>query len=445
VSRFLEKTRLKTILVLAVPIMLGMVSQNVLNLVDTAFVGRAGPEALAAVGLGGFANFLFVAFLQGMGVGVQAIAARRMGEGRKGELASGLNASLVIAVAIGVPALLVGWWLADDIFQLLNHDPKVVGIGADYLGARFLAIPAVAANFAFRGYWNGTNRSTCYLVTLLLMHAVNIVLDYGLIFGRLGLPELGAAGAGYATSIAIWVGTGIYVGMALSRSRAEGFLKRAGLTEALKRVVRLSLPSSFQQTFFAAGFVMFFTIAGKIGTDALAASSVLINLLLVCILPGLGLGLAGASLVGQALGRKNPEDARRWGLEVAVIGAVVMGVMGLVLALLPRLWLGVFIVDSPQTLELAVVPLQLLGFAMVLDGVGVVLLNVLAGAGDTMAALIMNVVAQWVLFLPLAWFLAVHLGWGMNALWAGMIGYRLLLGLMVWVRFRSGRWVEIEV
>jgi len=109
--------------------------------------------------------------------------------------------------------------------------------------------------------------------------------------------------------------------------------------------------------------------------------------------------LAGAWLVGQALGRKNPEDARRWGLEVAVIGAVVMGVMGLVLALLPRLWLGVFIVDSPQTLELAVVPLQLLGFAMVLDGAGGVLLNGLAGlipienrcipdagvAGDTLA------------------------------------------------------------
>ncbi len=441
---FLSAPRLRRILTLSVPIMLGMMSQTLLNLVDTAFVGSQGDVALAAVGLGSFANFLCVAFLQGLGAGVQATASRRLGEGRREDMAMGLNAALLLGLGLGSLLTAVGWFVAEPLMGLLNDDPAVVEVGGGYLAARFLAIPFVSANFSFRGYWNGTNRSLVYLATLVVMHAVNISLDYVLIYGEFGFPRLGAVGAGYATSISIAVGTLLYVGMALRQARGEGFLRREGLGEAARRVIRLSLPAGMQQTLYAGGFVVFFSIAGSISTEALAASTVLVNLLLVCVLPGLGLGLGGASLVGQALGRGEPADARRWGWEVATLGSGVMGLVGLALALAPRLWLGVFI-EEPATLELAVVPLQLLGAAMVLDGIGVVLLNVLVGAGDTLAALILNVAAQWGLFLPLAWLAAVELGYGMNALWGGMVGYRVVLMIGVLWRYRSGRWASVRV
>ncbi len=436
----LTMERVRRITALAVPIVLGMVSQNLLNLIDTAFVGHLGDSALAAVGMGGFVNWLLVAALIGLGSGVQATAARRMGEGKEGETAVGLNAALIVAACAGIPMAILGMQFSEEIFGLLNDDPQVQRQGAEYLSARFIAVPFVAANFAFRGFWNGTNRPMNYMSTLVVMHAINIILDYGLIFGRLGLPEMGVAGAGYATSIALVCGTSMYVVLGLVQGRANGFMRARGVKEALPVVLRLSVPAGLQQVMFSAGFVIFFVIAGKIGTDVLAASNVIINLILVSTLPAVGLGLAGASLVGQSLGAGDIAEARRWGWSVAIIGSGVMGLLGLIQALGARTWLGIFLPDSPATLELAVVPLIIIGLYQAFDGIGVVLLNILIGVGDTVAALKINTLAQWVLFLPLAWIFAVELGFGMMALWIGMGAYRLLIAVLVSVRFRSGAW-----
>ncbi len=440
--RFLiRRERLSKILKIAVPIVLGMISQNVLNLVDIGFVGQLGDASQAAVGMGSFANWLLVSFLLGLGSGVQATAARRLGEGKLGETAGGLNAALSIALAIGVPAAFVGITFAEPLFGFLNDDPTVVSLGAGYLAARFAGTPFTAANVAFRGYWNGTNRSAVYLFTIVIMHIVNIVLDWGLIFGNLGLPKMGVAGAGWATSISVAVGTCLYIGLGLTLARGGGFLKLAGLAKTLPTVLRLSIPAGLQQLLFSAGFVMFFYIAGQVGTRTLAASTILINLALVCVLPGVGLGLAGASLVGQALGRKDLADARRWGWEVAALGSLVMGSLGLVLLLGNRVWLGI-LTDSEETIALAVVPLMIFAGAQFLDGVGVVLTNVLVGVGDVMWAFALNFTAQWVLFLPVAWFFAVHLEYGMIALWVGMAGYRAVLAGLLAARFHFGSWTK---
>lgn len=429
---------------IAVPIMLGMASQNLLNLVDTAFVGRLGEDALAAVGMGGFANWLVVAFLIGLGSGVQATASRRLGEGKRSETASGLNAALVVAVVIGVPVAWLGIQFAEEYFALLNGDPAVRAQGGQYLAARFVAVPFVAANFSFRGFWNGTNRSLFYMSTLVAMHAVNIFLDYALIFGAFGFPEMGVAGAGYATSISLMFGTLIYVVLAWVQARREGFMRLDTLASVMPRVLRLSVPAGLQQVLFSGGFVVFYVIAGKVGTDALAASTVIINLLLVCVLPAVGLGLTGASLVGQALGAEDVEEARRWGWSSAVLGSMVMGVLGMTLAIGARFWLRIFIPDDPHIVEMAALPLMVVGAFQAIDGVGVVLLNVLVGIGDTMAALRINLFAQWIVFLPTAYVFSVELGFGLIALWAGMSGYRLLLAILTAWRFHHGAWTRAE-
>ena len=140
------------------------------------------------------------------------------------------------------------------------------------------------------------------------------------------------------------------------------------------------------------------------------------------------------------MGAGNIADARRWGWRSVRFGALVMGSLGMILVLGHRVWLGIFLSESPSTLELAVLPLILLGLAQVLDGVGIVLLNVLVGVGDTMATLRINIFAQWILFLPLAWIFAVHFEFGIIALWVGMIGYRLVLALLVSLRFSGTKW-----
>jgi len=333
----LDHARIRKILALVLPIIGGMVSQNVLNLVDTAMVGTLGAAALAAVGMGSFANFMAMAFVMGLSAGVQAIAARRVGEGRWGDTACSLNAGLLMAVVFAVPWSLVLFGVADDLFPWLVDDPEVVAQGVPYLRARLLGMVAVGMNFAFRGFWNGIGQSRRYLQTLVVMHVCNVFLNWLLIFGHLGLPALGATGAGIGTAISGFVGTAIYFHLALRHARGSGFLRKLVDRKTIVSMLRLSVPAGFQSFFFAAGLTAFFWIIGRIGTPELAASNVLVQLLLVVILPGVGFGLAAASLVGQALGRGDPDDAVRWGWDVSRLAMVIVGVISLVGVIVPDL------------------------------------------------------------------------------------------------------------
>ena len=440
----LDRSRIRTILALALPIIGGMASQNVLNLVDTAMVGYLGAPSLAAVGLGSFANFMAVAFIMGLSAGVQAIAARRLGEGRRDQTASGLNAGLLIALLVAIPWSLTLIAFADRVFPFLVDDPEVVSIGVPYLQVRLAGMVAIAMNFAFRGFWNGIGQSRRYLQTLVIMHSCNIILNWVLIFGHFGLPALGAAGAGLGTTISTYLGTVIYITLAVRHARGTGFLRGIADRKTMVSMLKLSIPAGLQSFFFATGMTALFWIIGRIGTDELAASNVLVQLLLVAILPGVGFGLAAASLVGQALGRGEKEDAVTWGWDVSRLAMLVVGVGALVGVIAPDLLLGFFLHEE-HTIELARFPLRLLGATMVLETLGSVLMNALLGAGASRTVMMVSISLQWGLFLPIAFLIGPVLGYGMAAVWALQVGYRCLQGVIFALIWRSRRWINVDV
>ncbi len=447
----IERSRLQTIMALALPIIGGMGSQNLLNLIDTFMVSRLGGPSIAAVGMGAYLNFLSIAFITGLSAGVQAMASRRKGEGRHDETAVPLNGGLVLVLVLALPLSFILFLLAPWIFPLVNSDPKVVEIGTDYYQMRLLGMVAVGANFAFRGYWNGVSLSKLYLRTLLIMHASNVLISLVLIFGSAQLvgieliPAMGAAGSGLGTTISTYIGTGYYVYLALRHARGAGFLHGIPTAETFKSMLRLSVPSAAQQALFAGGFTLLFKIIGMVGTDELAAANVLVNIMLVAILPGLGLGLASASLVGQALGRGDANDAEAWGWDVARVAAIVIAVVGLPMVLFPRAIMEVFLFDEPDALAVAVTPLLLVGVTAALDAVGMVLLNSLMGAGATMMAMIVSISAQWLIFLPLAYLVGPWLGFGLAGIWAVQVGYRVLQAGVLAAIWRSRMWSHVDV
>lgn len=429
---------------IALPIIGGMASQNVLNVVDMWMVSRLGKESLAAVGLASQLNFLSIAFITGLSAGVQAMVARRKGEGRDHETAVPLNGGLLLVLCIGIPLSIALFAIAPFLFPE-SADAAVVAIGTDYYRARLIAVVAVGANFAFRGYWNGKGMSWVYLLTLLVMHASNMVISYALIFGALGLPALGATGAGLGTSIATFIGTGTYFAVGWRHLRRSGFLRGIPGWETMRSMLRLSVPSGAQQTLFALGFTVLFLIVIEVGTDATAAANVLLNIAMVALLPGLGLGLAAASLVGQALGRGQPQDAARWGWDVGRVAVMLCGSLGMLLALFPEPVLRAFLEEQPEVLALAVLPLRLVGLTVAVDAVGMVLLNAMMGAGATMMALLVSTIMQWVLFLPVAYLVGPVLGLGLLGIYLAQIGYRTLQTGVLVALWRSGRWSSARV
>ena len=435
--------RRRRILGLALPIIGGMLSQNVLNLVDTAMVGTLGDAALAGVGLGGFANFLFSAFILGISTGVQAMAARRVGEGRLSETAIPLNGGLLIALVIAVPwsALLIT--LAWEYFPVLTNDAAVVEQGVPYLRARLFAMFAMGMNFAFRGYWNAVDKSILYMRTLISMHVINIFLNWVLIFGNLGAPELGAQGAGVASAIATIFGTASYFLLGRSYARDAGFLHGLPTRDTMKTIIRLAAPAGFQQFFFAAGMTVFLMLVARMGTPELAATKVIIDLILVGILPGIGFGLAAASLAGQALGRGHPDDAKQWGWDVTRIAVVVVAALSLPAVLFPE-WILSGFIHEPSTLALAKNPLRVAAGFLFIDSVGMVLMNALMGAGDTKRVMFIGIGFQWLIFLPIVYVIGPIMGLGLVAVFATQAAYRGLQALTFASMWKRGRWQSIE-
>ena len=439
-----DGNRLRRILALGLPIIGGMVSQNVLNLVDTAMVGTLGNAALAAVGLGGFANFMFMAVILGISTGVQVMSSRRKGEGRFGDIAHPLNAGLLLVFATAplLSAFLFFW--IPDIYPTFNSDPEVIRQGVPYLQARSLAILFVGCNFAFRGYWNAVDLSRYYMGTLIAMHATNIFLNWVLIFGHLGMPALGVTGAGIASAISTGVGLAIYIFLGLRHARPNGFLCGLPPVADIKRIFSLSLPTGIQQLFFSTGFLVMLWIIGQVGTRELAAASVLINVMLVAVLPGMGLGMAASTLVGQALGRGEPDDAAQWGWDVVKVAVIMLGVLGMPFWIHPEPILGIFIHD-PETIDVARVPARLVGLLMALEAVGLVLMHALLGAGDARRVMLVAISTQWLLFLPAAYLAGPVMGFGLTTIWLLQAGYRALQ-TSLFVRFwRAREWACISV
>lgn len=416
-----------------------MVSQNVLNLVDTAMVSRLdhSDAALAAVGYGGFALFVAQSIILGLSTGVLAAAARRKGEGRHGETAYVLNAALLIVAVVAPVISILLIFAIPCLYHFISSDSQVMALGIPYLQIRAIGIIFVAMNFSFRGYWNAIDLTRLYMFTLILMHALNILLNYILIFGHFGAPALGVQGAAIASVIALGFGSSLYFLFGLRYAREFGFLRRLPSRADIKRLIQLSLPSGIQQMFFSAGWLAMFWIIGRVGTSEVAAANVLINLMLVALLPGMGLGLAAATLVGQALGRKEVNEAARWGWDVVKIAVIGLTVLGLPMVVMPRQLLTSIYTLDPATLELALWPLRLVGLSMIFEAVGTILQNALLGAGDTRRVMKVAIFNQWCVFMPLAYLVGPVLGYGLTGIWALQTGYRIVqagIFSLFWVR-----------
>jgi MATE family multidrug resistance protein len=296
----------------ALPVMGGMASQNVLNLADSVMVGRLGTACVASVGIASTLNFVCQAALQGISSGVQAMSARRIGEGRPEIAAVPLNAALVACVMFGVPMAVGAYVLAPSIVPRLTSDAAVIAFAVPYLKARLIAVPAVGVNFAFRGFWNAVQQPQIYMNTLLVMHFVNVTLSLLLIFGcvvdvplvgQIVIPKLGVLGAGVGTTVSVYVGMVMYLKMGFTKAKEMGFASAKPSGDDLKTLLSQAAPTSITNLLFATGMTCMYWIVGKLGTAETAAVNVLINLMLTLVLPCMGMGLAAGALSGRALGR----------------------------------------------------------------------------------------------------------------------------------------------
>jgi MATE family multidrug resistance protein len=461
----------QVILRLAMPTVLAMLTQSVVNEVDIIFFARLPcPEssnAQAALLPSLIVLWLFGGSLSSISVGTQAFTGRRYAEGKPHDAGAVLANAATFALVAGVAFSALGYGVMPYILKPLLPVEAARQAATDYLGYRLLGVVSMAVTFAFKAFFDGIGKTHIHLVSAVAMNVLNVVLCILLIFGTpsLGIPKMGIAGAGLAGVVSTYVGLGIMVGYALKREYRSKFdpFSRKKLDRGLMwSLVKLSVPSAVATIAVMTGFALFAMIAGKLDerfpagvVSAVcpggraepvngAATTVIVGVLKLTFTACLAFGTSTATLVTQSLGQNDGDKAERFGWTSVKLGLAIFGVVGLLeLVFAPQIL--AFASKSEVVQAAALTPMRVMAAATPLIAVGMILTQALFGAGNTRFVMIVELILHFTCLVPLAWVLGLVLGWRLNGIWLAGVAYAALLAaVMVW-KFRSGDWKKIRI
>ena len=429
---------------LAFPIGIALSSNLVMSLIDLAMVGRLGNRAIAAVGLSAFSFTLILAFVVGIAPAVQGLIARRRGEGSSDPICLPLNAGLLAALVVGIPLTVVCWFLTPFFFVHVSSDPEVTKIGIPFLRTLYLGIAASGMNNAFKGYWSGLEKPNVYMTIALLMDGLNILVNYILIFGHFGVHAMGATGAAVGTLSALYAGVIINAFVTHTRSKDAGFVSALPGQKLLASIMKLGLPATLQNFFYAAGYVVFLWMVGQVGTTELAAASVLVRIAEVLLLLAMSLGSASATLVSRTVGEGDMAAAAQWGWDTAKLGVLAITIMGMPLFVFPQAFLALFVSD-PHTIAMAVLPLRIMAASAGLGSLIYIFAYTLYSVGYGNRVALISFATQWVLFLPAVWIVGPYLHYGLLQIWLVQAVYGALVTVLITALWADGRWKRVKV
>ncbi len=458
---FLALADVKRVLFLAVPAMLALLTQTAINLVDTYFMGfLREPERSDGQAMLSFALVLLWAiggFLSAISVGTQAMVGRREGQSHPHESGGVLANAVVLATLSSLVVSALAFMLVPMVFRWVSQDPDYVRVGTAYTQWRFVGCVSMVVTAAYKSFYDGTGRTYVHFWAALFMNVVNVLLCYALIFGELGAPRMGVAGAGLAAAISSWVGLGA---MILFSMRAVDRVKyrpyRAGVLSlsVMKNLARLSVPSGVATTVVMTGFILFIRIvhvfdnqlATQGGTESIygAATTIIINVLSLTFFSCMAFGVATATLVSQSLGAGDPESAERYAWSSVKIAVMAFGVLGLHEVIFPQMWIAIFN-KSPDVIAVGTSSMRLMGAVGPVIAAGMILTQALFGAGNPRFVMLVELVLHFGVLLPVAYCGGIILHGGLLGVWSAAALYAFLLtGIMAW-KFRSGSWKTIQI
>jgi putative MATE family efflux protein len=437
---------LRTTWALAWPVILSFSIESLVGLCDTVMVGRLGPAAVAAVGVGTQILSGVNVTLFAVGTGSLAVVARHIGAGQVRAAEETVFQAILTAAVLSLAAVVPVLVWAPAIVGAFRVDPAVVAAGAPFVRAVMVAVPASATVFVIATSLRAAGDTRTPLLIGFVVGTLNVALAYALIFGHAGAPALGVLGAGIATAVAF--GTGAALGVWLL---ARGSLRlrlrwpRPLLqVDVVRRILRVGYPAAIEQAMMQVGFFAYIVFASRYGTAAVAAYFIGVRILALSFLPGLGFAAAAGTLVGQYLGAGRPTDAEHGGWTALQLCIALMSAAGMVIFLAAEPIARVFVAD-PDVVAHAVVFIRVLAVAQPLMAVDYALGGALRGAGDTRFPLWTVLLGFYVCRLGVAWTTTFVLHLGVIWVWSALLGdYAARSVLKTW-RFHSGTWKHARV
>lgn len=428
---------MRELLRLALPVVVVQVGMMLMGVVDTIMIGHYSTAALAAVALGNLYFFSAAVFGMGVLMALDPVVAQAVGARDELAVSRAVQRGLVISLVLTVLTSLA-LAPATAVLTALRQPDDVIPLAAEYTR---IAIPGVYAFLAFvvlRQTLQAMKRMTPIVVTIVGANVVNVGINWILIYGRAGFPEMGVAGASWATSISRWIMALVLLGLGWRTFEPclVPFRRETFAPKPLLRMLRLGAPIGLQFQLEFGAFAMIGLLMGWIGTTAMAGHQVAINLASLTFMVPMGIGAAAAVLVGQAVGRGDAPGARQASRAALVCGTVFMTVSAVVLLLVPDELAGIY-TSQPEVLAAAVLLIPIAGVFQIFDGIQVVAVGVLRGIGDTRAPVIVNLLGFWVIGVPVSMYLGFRTELGAAGLWWGLVAGLVAVACFLLLRVRS--------
>jgi len=431
----------RSILLLAIPMVLEMVMESVFAVVDIFWVSHLGTEAGATVGLTESLLTLIYALAIGLSIGAMAMVARRIGEQNPDGAARAAVQAIAVALLVSLTIAIFAAPNAPKLLQMMGGSPWVVEHGSAFTRVMLAGNATVVILFMVNAIFRGAGDAAIAMRTLWLANWINILLGPCLIFGLGPFPKLGIVGAAIATNI----GRGTGAVFALSR-----LFRRGGRFEVRRRhlrieppimwrLVRLSGTGTFQVFIGMASWMGLVRIISSFGSDAVAGYTFGIRVILFALLPSWGMANAAATMVGQALGAGNPDRGERAVWKAGFYNMIFLGIVGLVFIVFAPQIIWLFTAD-PNVTHYGVDCLRIVAYGFLFYAYGMVIGQSFNGAGDTWTPTIINLFVFWLWEIPLAYVLSVVLGFGPRGVFIAITIAFSTLAVVSGAVFRQGRW-----
>ncbi len=441
-SDFLPRRRdLGEMLALAIPAVVVQVGLMMMGVVDTIMVGHLDHVALAAAAVANVYVFGSIVWGMGLMMVLDPIVSQAVGAGDHAGIARGVQRGIVLAALLTIPLTLInlpGEW----VLAALRQAPEIVPLAARFTRATLPGVFPFLLFLVFRQTLQAKKRMAPIVWTIVLANAVNLFLNWVLIYGKLGAPALGAVGSGLATGLSRFVLAGGLLILAWPELKPTLLPWRSEAFDLapLGRMLAVGFPIAVTMSLEYGAFAAVGLMMGTLGTTQMAAHQVALNLASLTFMIPLGVSGAGAVLVGQAIGRGDPDGMRRAGGAALALGVGVMVSTAALFVLIPIGLAQIYSTDV-AVVALAASLIPLAGLFQVFDGTQAVAVGILRGAGDTRWPMMINILGFWLVGVPISIWLGFSAGYGPIGLWwgfvAGLAAVALLLLWRVRTRFRS--------
>ncbi|WP_339917610.1 MATE family efflux transporter [Yeosuana marina] len=431
---------------LAAPVMLGMLGHSFVGFADNVMVGQLGTAELAAVSLGN--SFMFIAMSLGIGfsTAITPLTAEADAEQNFVKGKSAFKHGLFLCTVLGISLFLLVFF-AKPLMHLMKQPTEVVDLASPYLDlVAFSLIPLIVFQ-AFKQFSDGLSMTRFPMYATLLGNVVNVGLNYLLIFGKFGFPELGIVGAAYGTLASRFVMVAYLWYLLKGKEKSKAFVTNIKFfvldTLMLKKIINLGAPSAMQMFFEVAIFTAAIWLSGTLGKNPQAANQIALNLSSMTFMVATGLSVAAMVRVGNQKGQQNYFELRRIAFSIFLFGLLFAISFAFIFFVfnnqLPKLYVDFNdaknLLDNTEVIEIASKLLIAAAIFQISDSIQVIFLGALRGLQDVKIPTLITFVSYWIVGFPVSWFLGKETAYGSFGIWLGLLAGLSTAAILLYLRF----------